>query len=150
MPRFFDNTAHVTYQVPEGTPTPANVTQTTDQPWQMLGPLGLPGRLPLRRSRAGFIEAGNGVVHVNTQTGEYHTHGELQLVDHEPGMTRVRAEDVRPQRPLDQVAYNAFSQELSNRAHSFWVRNHAAPAVSSSLVVNSDVSTIIASYLPMP
>jgi hypothetical protein len=149
MPQFFDPKARVTFFVPT---QPQGSVAIAIQPWQRLAadddaPIGSP---PLRkRHRTSRTLADEGIVHVSELTGERHTHGEIEEVDREPGMQRVIAENVIPQRPLDADAYLAFAKELRVSSYRLFQRQ-ATKAISEATGLDKDPSSVVALYLPQP
>jgi hypothetical protein len=148
MPQFFDPNARVTFFAPN---QPQGIVAIARQPWQSLGDDDIPQGAPPLRKNHNLSRAlpDDGIVHVSALTGERHTHSEVEEVDREPGMQRVIAENVRPQRPLDADAYQTFAAELSIASFKLFQRQ-ATKAVSEATDLGKDPSSVVALYLSQP
>jgi hypothetical protein len=148
MPRFFDPRARV---IINSETQPQNTVQIRHQPWEADEsdiPLDPP---PLRRGigldHLRKLQAeGDGIVHVSLFTGERHIHGEVEQVDHEPGMVRVIGEDVRPLRPIGQEEYHNFAGELRSTSFTFFQRI-LTQAVFDGSGLDKDCRSVVCSYL---
>lgn len=148
MPQFFDPKARVVFS---SIVQPHGGVRITTPNWDLQNSEGIPmAMLPLRRSYNNDMALpGEGIVHVSTLTGERHVHGELHEVSNEPGMERVVAEDVRPQRPLGSNEYHQFAQELRHAYFQLFQRQ-VIRAIEDETNLSLDNSAVSASYLTPP
>jgi hypothetical protein len=107
-------------------------------------PLGLP--LFRRQHNHKRALAGCGIVHVSIITGERHEHGELEEVQDEPGMVQVVAEEVRPQRPLNDETYRVFVGQI-HLVSGIFFQKWLIRTIDDATQLRKDASAVVASYL---